>query len=126
MKHLIFRLLKQSERLTKTLQDGQIFRVFLAGLAPDDVKLPYVVWQQIARTPFNNIGDRPQMDKYLIQIDVYSNDYTQAHDIAQEIERILELEYRVRGSRIEQDSMTKHYRVMLEVEMLIPRNNGEN
>lgn len=124
MKHLIFKLLKQSERLTKILQDKHIFRVFLAGLAPDDVALPYVVWQQITRNPLNTLADRPQVDEYLMQIDVYSNDYIQAHDITHEIEQILELECRVRGSRIEQDSMTKHYRIMLEVEMLIPR-NGE-
>lgn len=117
----IFKLLKQSDVLKQHLQDKQIFRLFLAGLAPDEVKLPYVVWQQISRNPLNTLGDRPKMDDYLIQIDVYSNQLQQAQDIAYEIERILEIECRVRGSRIGQDPITKNFRVLLEVEMLNPR-----
>lgn len=117
----IFKLLKQSDVLQQHLQDKQIFRLFLAGLAPDEVKLPYVVWQQISRNPLNTLGNRPKMDDYLIQIDVYSHQYQQAQAIAHEIERILETECRVRGSRIEQDPITKNFRVLLEIEMLNPR-----
>lgn len=48
-------------------------RFYLFGMAPQDVAYPYAVWRQISGTPENYIGDRPDMDTFTLQVEVYAN-----------------------------------------------------
>ena len=44
------------------------------GMAPDDVQRPYAVWRQIFGSPENYLGQRPDIDSFVTQIDVYAAD----------------------------------------------------
>lgn len=48
-------------------------RFYLFGMAPQNIEYPYAVWRQISGTPENYLGDRPDLDRFAIQIDVYAS-----------------------------------------------------
>ncbi len=52
---------------------GDPLRVYPFGLAPNNVVLPYVVWQNIGGAPLNYLSGTPDTDNFDIQVDVYSN-----------------------------------------------------
>lgn len=53
-------------------------RCYPAGEAPQGVALPYATYQQIAGGPENYLGETPDMDSGLVQIDVYAATVTAA------------------------------------------------
>ncbi|AOV01677.1 DUF3168 domain-containing protein, partial [Delftia tsuruhatensis] len=48
-------------------------RFYLFGMAPQDVAYPYAVWRQVSGTPENYISDRPDIDSFTLQVEVYAN-----------------------------------------------------
>lgn len=46
-------------------------RVYPFGEAPDGVGFPYAVWQIVSGGPENYISNAPDLDTYIVQIDVY-------------------------------------------------------
>jgi len=46
-------------------------RIFPFGEAPPNVTRPYAAWQTIFGSPENYLGQRPDMDSYSVQVDVY-------------------------------------------------------
>ena len=53
-------------------------RCYPAGEAPQGVALPYATYQQIAGGPENYLGETPDIDSGLVQIDVYASTVTAA------------------------------------------------
>ncbi len=58
-------------------------RVYMFGMAPQNVQYPYAVWQVVAGAPENYINDLPDIDSFTTQIDVYATSATQARSGAQ-------------------------------------------
>lgn len=46
-------------------------RLYPFGEAPPNVTRPYAVWQTVSGSPENYLGQRPDMDSYGVQVDVY-------------------------------------------------------
>jgi len=65
-------------------------RVFPFGSAPDKVKLPYAVWQTIGGVPENYISNAPDVDTFVVQLDVYAQTATQAREAAEALRDALE------------------------------------
>ena len=47
-------------------------RFFPFGGAPQDVALPYAVWQTVGGAPENYLGNPPDADVCTVQVDVYA------------------------------------------------------
>lgn len=48
-------------------------RVYPFGSAPQGVAKPYAVWRLYAGSPENYLGNLPDMDRYVLQVDVYDS-----------------------------------------------------
>lgn len=59
--------------------------------APGNVSKPYAVFQTIFGSPENNLNERPNIDFWSIQIDVFSDDIGQLRDAAEAMRDALEL-----------------------------------
>lgn len=51
---------------------GNSPRIFPHGIADQTTQPPYAVFQIITGTPENYLGDRPDIDGYTVQVDVYA------------------------------------------------------
>ena len=51
---------------------GDVLRVYPFGTVDSTVDYPYAVWQNTSGTPANYLHTRPDVDNYIIQVDVYS------------------------------------------------------
>ena len=53
------------------LLGGTEFRVYQFGEAPQDCKVPFMVWQLVGGEPINAMNQLPDMDWFGVQVDVY-------------------------------------------------------
>jgi hypothetical protein len=51
-------------------------------MAPQNASFPYIVFQKLSTTPTDTKEGVSPLDKMLVQIDCYSNNYDTAHSIA--------------------------------------------
>jgi len=65
-------------------------RVFPFGRAPDDVDMPYAVWQIVSGAPENYLSDVPDVDEWLVQLDVYAETGGEARTAAEALRDAIE------------------------------------
>lgn len=91
-------------------------RVFMFGMAPQNVQKPYAVWQVVSGAPENYLAGRPDTEQHIIQIDVYADSASQSRAALAAIERAIELEsYVTRYGGEDRDSETLNYRSSMDV-----------
>lgn len=97
-------------------------RFYAWGMAPQNVALPYAVWQLVGGMPENYLADRPDMDGSAVQVDVYAASAASARAVAtalrNEIEKAAYVTF-VRGEGI--DPETKKYTFGFDSDWLTPR-----
>lgn len=97
-------------------------RLFLFGLAPEGVGLPYAVWQVVGGSPENYLTNRPNTDNFLIQIDVYGPDVDDVRAAAKALRDALEDHAHVTSWRGEsRDSETRLYRSSFDMSFFTNR-----
>jgi hypothetical protein len=98
-------------------------RVYPFGLVEKPPARPYVVWQTLpGEGPAQYIGNRPDVDGYTIQIDVYHNDPVSLLTAARAIRDAIEGQaYVTRWGDQVRDPETKLYRYSFDVDWLVPR-----
>lgn len=97
-------------------------RLFPFGEAPENVALPYATWQGIGGQPENFLGDRPDMDSFSIQVDVYANNDVTAYATAEALRNAIEGHAYVTAWRGDgRDPDTNHYRYSFDVEWHVSR-----
>jgi len=97
-------------------------RVFLFGDAYEGVALPYAVWQTIGGSPENYIDKTPDIDYFLVQIDVYSSTAATARSGAEALRCALEPNAYITSWRGESyDKNTKRYRYSFDINFITPR-----
>ena len=97
-------------------------RVFPFGGAPEGVTLPYAVWQIVGGNPENYISNSPDLDSFLVQLDVYSNSAKSASDGAGALRDAIQNSAHIvswRGGS--KDSLTGHYRYSFDINFLTSR-----
>lgn len=117
----IFNLVKNYGPATAIFGNNPV-RFYPFGEAPQSVQTPYAVWQGLYGTPENYINQRPDIDSFGTQIDVYADTASGARAAAKEVRDALEGQAYVvawRGESI--DSDTKRFRYSFDVEFLTPR-----
>lgn len=100
--------------------DG-VIRAYQFGIAPEEPTLPYVTWQGIGGSPFNNLDARPSGDMVLTQIDIYDIDSDRIYELANAVRYAIELECNVTAFRdLSKDATTGVYHIGLDVMFVLP------
>lgn len=63
-------------------------RFYAFGMAPQDVAKPYAVWRLFYGAPGNYLADRPDIDSFGVQVDVYASP-SQGASKAREVAEVL-------------------------------------
>lgn len=66
----IFSIAAANAAVKAALGDDPV-RLFAFDEAPQETEKPYAVWQVYAGSPENYLGDTPDMDRTVLQVDVY-------------------------------------------------------
>ena len=86
----IFTILNSNTTITSKLKSDNVLRVFEFGMATENVKFPYVVWQVISGQPYNNLDCPPPVDKVRVQFDVYGTTGAESKNIAKLVRLAIE------------------------------------
>jgi len=105
---------------------GGELRFYLFGRAPQNVVKPYAVWRTVFGSPENYLGDRPDVDFFGLQIDVYAAPTalgaTQSRDIAMAIRDAIETKSHITSWRGESvDPETGSYVYSFDSEWFVKR-----
>ena len=106
----------------QALLGGDVLRLYPFGEARQNEVYPYAVWQLIGGQPENYLGQRPDMDTFSTQVDVYAKTWRSARDVADALQAAVEGEAYVTAYHGEmRDPDTKSFRVSFSVEWITPR-----
>lgn len=116
----VYDLVEASENVTELLGNPPRFYAF--GDAPQGVVMPYAVWQVVAGSPMNYLGEVPDADSVLIQIDVYAAESRTCRNVAFAIRDAVEPAAYVTSWRGEmRESETREYRTSFDVSFITVR-----
>lgn len=97
-------------------------RVYPFGLAPQNVKLPYVTWQTISGAPENYLGDLPDADSYTLQVDVWAATSESVLQVARALRDAVEPVAYVAGwGNTARDNDTKYFRYTFTIDFIVQR-----
>lgn len=97
-------------------------RVFPFGGAPEESNMVYAVWQTYGGTPENYIGTTPDIDAFLVQVDVYADNATSARNGAEALRDALQGYAHIVSWRGEsKDRDTQRYRYSFDINFLTAR-----
>lgn len=97
--------------------DGPELKLYMFGMAPQNVQKPYAVWQVVGGFPENYLAGRPDTERHSLQIDVYANSASQARSVLAAIEHAIELNcYVTRYGGESKDPETGSYRSSMDVD----------
>lgn len=97
-------------------------RLFPFGEAPEGVNKPYATWQGIGGRPEPNINQRPEIDLFGLQVDVFAASVSDARDAARALRDAIEPHAHVtRWGGESRDPSTGSYRVTFDVDWWVPR-----
>ncbi|MBY3671866.1 DUF3168 domain-containing protein [Vibrio cholerae] len=117
----IFSVCKADPVVTSLLGESPM-RLYLFGMAPQNPVKPYAVWQVVGGLPENYMDERPDIDSFNLQIDVYSTDVDSARKVAGAIRHAIEPHCVLTSYRGEsRDSETMNYRSGFDVDWFVDR-----
>lgn len=117
----IFSVCKASPTVSALLGPSEL-RLYMFGMARQNVKKPYAVWQVVSGSPESYIASRPDSENYVIQIDVYGDTASQTRQVLAAIEYAIELHCNVTrygGESIDPETMS--YRSSMDVAWITNR-----
>lgn len=118
----IFPVCASSHEVTALLGSNPV-RIYPFGIQDDNVVYPYAVWQNLpGGSPENYLNQRPDADKFSLQIDVYADTADEAMLAAQAIIYAIELKANiVRYGPQDRDESTLKYRYSFDVDWIVNR-----
>ena len=97
-------------------------RLFHAGEAPEGVAYPYATWTQIGGSPENYISNRPDIDSYAIQVDVWAKTLGSARNVASALRDVIETHAHItRWGGESRDPETGSYRISFDADWYVHR-----
>lgn len=97
-------------------------RLYPAGQAPEDVTYPYSTWTQIGGSPENYITNRPDIDLYTLQVDVWAKTLGSARNVATALRDVIETHaHIVRWGGESRDNETGSYRISFDADWFVHR-----
>ena len=112
----IFKVCAADAGVKAVLGTGPV-RLYPFGEAPQGVQKPYAVWQTIGGLPENYINQRPDMDRFALQVDVYADTAAAARNAAKAMRDAIEPHAHItRWGGESRDPETNNYRVSFDVD----------
>lgn len=97
-------------------------RVYPFGESPENVSMPYAVWQVIGGSPENCMNSAPDMDSWSIQVDIYGLTGKSVRDGAQSLRNAIEPYAHIIGWGDQgRDIDTRKYRYSFDVDWFVDR-----
>lgn len=97
-------------------------RLYPFGEAPEGVTDAYAVWQSIGGAPENFLGNRPDMDRFAVQVDVYGREVVDVRAAAAALRDAIEPHAHItRWGGERKDAATGRYRLSFDVDWFTPR-----
>lgn len=103
------------------LADSVGLRLFPFGEARPGASMPYAVWQTLHGQPENYLGQRPDSDSYIAQVDVYGSGWSSARACALALRNAVEGDAYVTYGPESRDPETKAYVVTFFVDWITNR-----
>lgn len=118
----IYRVVKSSPQVLQVL-GGPEPRFYPAGENDDlPITYPYAVYRVVGGSPHNFLGQRPDLDDVLVQVDVYGTSHAQAEAVVLALRDALEPHCRITSWRgASRDPETKSHRQSFDVAWAQPR-----
>tara|TARA_R110002124_G_scaffold85350_2_gene221428 strand:+ start:13556 stop:13927 length:372 start_codon:yes stop_codon:yes gene_type:complete len=117
----IFTVCAASSAVTSLLGTSPV-RLWPFGEAPEGTQTPYAVWQGIGGNPENYINQRPDIDSFDLQVDVYADTASSARNVAEALRDAIEPNAHITSWRGERrDPETKRYRFSFDLEWFVER-----
>lgn len=117
----VYELVK-NDATVQSLLGGVEPRVYLFGLAPQDVQDPYVVWQNVSGISYPTLSCPPGADMFNIQFDVYGTSSKQVSEVGAAIRNAMERQAVISGYRgTTRDPETRRYRLSFDMEWVVLR-----
>ncbi|EPH2438786.1 tail completion protein gp17 [Citrobacter freundii] len=118
----IFPVCASSPEVTALLGSNPV-RIYPFGIQDDNVVYPYAVWQNLPGGGSENyLNQRPDADKFSLQVDVYADTADEAMLAAQAIIYAIELKANiVRYGPQDRDESTLKYRYSFDVDWIVNR-----
>lgn len=118
----VFSLALASPAVVSLLKKGSTLRLYLFGEAPQNVEVPYAVWQLVGGSPENKLAGVPDMDNFTVQFDVYANTASDARQIKDALRDAYEPHAYVVNYNFEaREPDTRLYRFSFTVDFMTPR-----
>ena len=108
----IFAVCAASQAVRDLLGSNPV-RLYPFGMQDDNIVYPYAVWQNIGGSPENFLNQRPDADRYSLQVDVYGDTDTDVIAAARVLRDAIEEQSR--------DPETMRYRYSFDVDWITPR-----
>jgi len=114
----IVELAKQNAALVALIGNNP-FRFFAFGDAGDQPQYPYATYQNIAGAPENYLGDRPDADSWILQVNCWAKTESQVVAVAKAMNESLELDAHITDWGVAaRDPVTRNYRFTFTVEII--------
>lgn len=118
----IFTLAAAAAPVTALIGTPPNMRLYEFGRAPQGTAYPYVVWQTAYGSPENYLDQAPDIDNFGAQVDVYGDDASDVHAVAEALRDAFEGDAHITAWRGEStDPVTKKCRFSFDVEFWTPR-----
>lgn len=116
----IFDIIKVVPAVTALLGTDPV-RFFPFGQSPDNVVMPYAVWQTVSGSPENYLSGTPSIDSWLVQVDVYAKKGSTARTVAETLRNTIEPVTYITAWRGESKEDDNIFRYSFDVEFLTAR-----
>ncbi|ATX89008.1 TPA: DUF3168 domain-containing protein [Klebsiella aerogenes] len=111
-----------ASQLVKDLLGEHPVRLYPFGMQDDNIVYPYAVWQNIAGAPENYLNQRPDTDRYSLQLDVYADTDADVIAVARALRDAVETKaYITRWGEQTRDPETGRYRYSFDIDWIVQR-----
>ncbi|WP_048023941.1 tail completion protein gp17 [Raoultella ornithinolytica] len=111
-----------ASQAVKDLLGTNPIRFYPFGMQDDNTVYPYAVWQNVDGSPENYLNQRPDADRYSIQVDVYGDTDSDAIAVALALRDAIEAKaYITRWGGQSRDPETLRYRYSFDVDWITTR-----
>ncbi|AYY00696.1 MULTISPECIES: tail completion protein gp17 [Klebsiella] len=111
-----------ASQLVKDLLGENPVRLYPFGMQDDNIVYPYAVWQNIAGSPENYLNQRPDTDRYSLQLDVYADTDADVIAVARALRDAVEVKaYITRWGEQTRDPETGKYRYSFDIDWIVQR-----
>lgn len=99
-------------------------RLYPFGEAPQNVTVPYAVWQLVGGLPENYLNQIPDTDSWTLQVDVYASTVSTARDVGQALRDAIETYAHITSWGGEgRDPDTNLYRLLISIDWWVDRDS---